>query len=501
VIARDIVGRVPGTGPIGPAHPNPKDPFGLVGMVLDGQFRVDKFVGEGGFSIVYRGFHSGLDVPIAIKCLKLPSTLGSALVESFVQRFRDESRLQYRLSQGNLNIARSVASGTTMSPITSALVPYMVLEWLEGRSLANEFEVRRAYGDKGRTVQEVVALLDSAVDALAYAHAQGVIHRDINPGNLFLATTRDGVKMKVLDFGVAKIVSDHSLAMGPRAQTMGHIRIFAPAYGAPEQFDDKLGIAGAWTDVYALALIALEAMTDRQIVDGEHLGEFANKTLDSENRPSPRREGVNVGDAVEEIFKKALSLLPSDRFRDVGEFWGALKNAIKRDASPEPTPETTRDPIAVKTLAMAERPKSWRASSRDSAPPTRQNFDLPPMTMRMANRPPSGPPAGSALPPAQSPSQGSIRTNAALWPHPPSPTPPPAVVGESIPINADAPVVAIQNAPTGSNPFLTAAIVVLALVVLAAVGTAAYLAVRKAHTPPPPAVGMVDVRVTSCLRS
>src|SRR3954453_11705418 len=187
------------------------DPFGLVGQVLDGQFRVDKFIGEGGFSIVYRGHHVGLDEPIAIKCLKLPAALGSALVESFIRRFRDESRLHYRLSQGNLSIARSIASGTTMAPATSALVPYMVLEWLEGRSMAQEFDVRRAQGKKGRPLEEVVRLLDPAAQAIASAHPQGVVHRDLNPCNLFLATTREGQAMKVLDFGVAKIVSDHGL--------------------------------------------------------------------------------------------------------------------------------------------------------------------------------------------------------------------------------------------------------------------------------------------------
>ena len=103
------------------------DPFGLVGQVLDGQFRVDKLVGEGGFSAVYRGHHQGLNEPIAIKCLKLPAALGTTLVDTFVQRFRDESRILYRLSQGNLNVVRSIAAGTTQAPATGALVPYMVL--------------------------------------------------------------------------------------------------------------------------------------------------------------------------------------------------------------------------------------------------------------------------------------------------------------------------------------------------------------------------------------
>ncbi len=270
------------------------DPFGLIGQVLDGQFRVDKFVGEGGFSVVYRGHHVGLDEPIAIKCLKLPIALGSALVESFVKRFRDESRLHYRLSQGSLFIVRTLASGTTMAPATGALVPYMVLEWLEGRSLGADLEVRRAYGDKGRSLEQAVELLDSAVDGIAYAHAQGVVHRDVNPGNLFMTATSQGPKLKVLDFGVAKVISDHALALGPRAQTIGQIRIFSPQYAAPEQFDDKLGPIGTWTDVYSVALIVLEVMRDEPAISGEHLGDFASRALD----PLVRRRRAHAASAA-----------------------------------------------------------------------------------------------------------------------------------------------------------------------------------------------------------
>ena len=311
----------------------PPDPFGLVGQVLDGQFRVDHPVGEGGFSVVYRGTHVGLSEPIAVKCLKLPAALGSALVDSFVRRFRDESRLQYKLSQGNLHIVRSLGSGTTLAPATSALVPYTVLEWLEGRSLAQEFTERREAGQHGRSMREVVALLDSAIDALAYAHAQGVVHRDLNPGNLFLARTSSGIKLKILDFGVAKVLSDAAIAIGPTARTVGNVKMFAPAYGAPEQFDDRAGAVGPWTDVYAIALVVLEALADRTVMEGEHLGEFAMKALDGAHRPSPRGLGIAVGDATEKVFVNALALDPSRRPRDAGEFLGhAQERAAGRRA-------------------------------------------------------------------------------------------------------------------------------------------------------------------------
>jgi serine/threonine protein kinase len=326
----------------------------MAGQVLDGQFRVDHFVGEGGFSIVYKGTHVGLSEPIAIKCLKLPTALGSALVESFVKRFRDESRLHYKLSQGNLHIVRSIASGTTFAQTTSALVPYTVLEWLEGRSLADEFVDRRSKGLRGRSLAEVVRLLDSAVDAVAFAHAQGVVHRDLNPGNLFLARTAAGTKLKVLDFGVAKILADSTLAMGPSTRTLGNVRMFAPAYGAPEQFDERVGAVGPWTDVYALSLVLLEALTDRAIVEGEHIGEFAMKAFDP-HRPTPRSIGVAVGDEVEALMTRAVAIAPTDRPRDAGELWGMLKHAIRADEQSGVAPHAHRAPAAEAGVPATER--------------------------------------------------------------------------------------------------------------------------------------------------
>jgi serine/threonine protein kinase len=373
----------------------PADPYGLVGQVLDGQFRVDRFVGEGGFSSVYHGTHVGLSEPIAVKCLKLPPALGSALVESFIRRFRDESRLHYRLSQGNLHIVRSIASGTTIAPATSALVPYTVLEWLEGHSLDKEFNERRASGLKGRSLREVVQMLDSAVDAIAYAHAQGVVHRDLNPGNFFLAKTPLGTKMKVLDFGVAKIMADSTLAMGPSAKTVGNVRIFAPAYGAPEQFDERAGVIGPWTDVYALALVALEALVDRTIMEGEHIGQYAAKALDPVNRPTPQAIGAPTGPAVEQVFARALAVNPNERPRDAGEWWGLLKNSMQRDAAE----------------GHADAPLTERIDDRKSHAATLRISEVVPFLVPVTERrsDPNRDPRGSGMPSRPPPGASTLR--------------------------------------------------------------------------------------------
>src|SRR5579883_2111412 len=239
------------------------DAFGLLGQVIDGQYRVDRVVGEGGMSIVYRGLHLGLDEPVALKCLKLHPSLDPASLETFVRRFRDEGRLLYRLSQGNLDIVRSIASGINVAASTGALVPYTVLEWLDGRSLGADLRDRRAKHMQGRSLEEVMALFEPGAQALAYAHEQGVVHRDVKPGNLFFARSRaGGVRMKVLDFGLAKIM-DETVGI-TMAATLGNWMMCSPRYAAPEQFDPRLGAVGAWTDVYSLVVVMLETLRDKR---------------------------------------------------------------------------------------------------------------------------------------------------------------------------------------------------------------------------------------------
>jgi serine/threonine protein kinase len=438
------------------------DPFGLVDQLLDEQFRVDKFVGEGGFSLVYKGLHLGLEEAIAIKCLKLPTVMGTAMVDSFVRRFREESRLHYRLSQGNLHIARTIASGTTLAPATGALVPYMVLEWLDGKSLAADFEVRRAYGDRGRRLEDMVALVDPAAEALAFAHSIGVAHRDVNPGNIFLAETRDGVTAKVLDFGVAKVMRDEVLALGPRAKTVGQMRIFSPVYGAPEQFDDKLGPAGPWTDVYALALILVEGMRDQVVMGEENVGDIAARAIDRVSRPTPRALGLSVSDEVEEVFVDALQVEPTLRFQDAGQFWGRLKSALRHARNDLP-PSTRKDiappaslpgspsppvpihvqaammPVVTQPLPQRQAPSisasgagmrapSYPAYPLQSPHASQQPSQVPhpsfvpqPMIPGLPAAPPPGGGAGTARPPAPSYPQ-----SAPYPPYPPSVAYPPS---------------------------------------------------------------------------
>ena len=332
-----------------------RDTFGLIGALVDGQLRIDAVIGEGGFSVVYKGEHLGLSEPVAIKCLKLPAQLDPALADAFAKRFRDESRLAYRLSQGNLHIVRSITSGTTVVPATGALLPYMALEWLEGRSLAREFATNRG---KRMTVDEAVGMFEPAVQAMEYAHSQGIIHRDIKPGNLFIAQTREGLRLKVLDFGLAKILqAEGALGVAASVKTVANVLMCSPSYGAPEQFDASLGPIGPWTDVYAFALVFVEALVGQKARPADTLTQGAIRALDPNTLPTPRSLGVDVGDSIEQVLAHALTRDPAKRPASAGELWRLLREAMPVSGSGDIMAPTLREDMLPRMARVLTAPK------------------------------------------------------------------------------------------------------------------------------------------------
>ncbi len=348
--------------------PAPDDVYGFADLVIDGNLHVIGAVGEGGFSVVYKAMHLGLREPVAIKCLKLDAGSSPEVLASFTERFFDESRIAYRLSQGNLNIVRSISTGTTLSPSTGKPVPYMVLEWLEGTSFSTALTDRRARGLRGRSLAEVIALFEPAASALAYAHAQGIAHRDVKPGNFFLANTPDGSRLKVLDFGMAKVLDSASMGFSGAA-TIGGLVVASPRFAAPEQFDPARGAVGARTDVYSLALVLVEALSDRRARDCAGLGQYIVAAMDRTRLPTPRALGVNVTDAVEAIFVAALAVDPAARPRDAGDFWARLKAAATEpEAARAPHPRPDAFALATRVDAPSHDAKATIVQAAAMAP-------------------------------------------------------------------------------------------------------------------------------------
>jgi formylglycine-generating enzyme required for sulfatase activity len=306
-----------------------KDPLGIAGQTIAEKYRIEKLVGEGGFAVVYRAIHTIWNKPVAIKFFNGLSNAPMDQREQFKDAFIQEGALLTELSSQTAGIVQARDVGTYTSP-DGQWMPYMVLEWLEGKPLDELLEGERAAGMPPWTLAAVISVLGQAASALEVAHGKGIAHRDIKPANLFVLgqEPRSGqATVKVLDFGVAKMMSDNTQLKAALAKTGMSVTSFTPQYGAPEQFNRSYGATGPWTDVYALALVAVEMLTGRIALDGDDLIQLAFSSGNPEQRPTPRALGASVSDAVETVFARALAVRPHDRYARAREFWRDLESA------------------------------------------------------------------------------------------------------------------------------------------------------------------------------
>jgi serine/threonine-protein kinase len=345
------------------------DLFGVVGTIQGGAFRVDEVVAEGGFAVVYRAYHSAFRSDVALKCLKVPRTFSESDEAAFLEKFREEAEVLFRLSSAIPCIVRPLQVGT-LTQTAGRFVPFLALEWLDGETLDRAISNRIIEGRPPFELAVVVRMLTPVADALCRAHAlptkDGVVtivHRDLKPENIFLSNVHGKTLTKVLDFGIAKVKSAATQAVGKVSAVESPVAAFTPAYGAPEQWLPKrYGQTGPWTDVWGLALTAVEALCGHAPIDGE-TGAMMAQAIDAAVRPTPRNEGVRVPDAVEAIFARALAVDPRERYSDVGTFWNELCAAIALpqvvgDRSPSLVPPAEGLRQAVPDLVAATRKPS-----------------------------------------------------------------------------------------------------------------------------------------------
>jgi eukaryotic-like serine/threonine-protein kinase len=368
---------------ISQAEPLPPDPFALAGARLDGKYRVDRVVAEGGFGVVYAGHHTVLDVPIAIKVLK--PTPGDAAEQS--QRFSREAQTIAKLKHPSIvqvldaGLWRPATDGSAVSvardvelPLRSnSPLPWMVLEWLSGQTLKANLVERRGLG--GRTPIEAMAVIRPVLDAVCYAHSKQVAHRDLKPSNIMLSPGSGGTLVRVLDFGVAKVIDEESTPDTGHTQTRGSSHAFSRSYAAPEQLAG--GRTGPWTDIHALGLLLTELLTDRTPFATYDPTELFELVFHAE-RPSPARHGLDVG-PWQAIIERAVSLKPSRRFADVTALATALEQTLNQAtvafAACQSRKDRVVDPEDVHSSAADASPSAATASNTFSVFSSEQNHN------------------------------------------------------------------------------------------------------------------------------
>lgn len=312
------------------------DAFGIVGTIQARVFKVERAVAEGGFGVVYRAHHEVFRSPVALKCLKLPEALTEEQKTEFLERFRSEAELLFRLSAALPEVVRPLQFGVLD---VGSVVPFLALEWLEGQTLDAFVASRTAAGKAPIGVSAALETLGPVARVLSRAHQFNdrgtdiaIIHRDVKPENVFLSEA-DGERItRILDFGIARVRAETN-AMAGKATGTDALNAFSPAYAAPEQWSpETYGASGPWTDVYGLALTLTEVLIGRPPIAGD-ITAMMGAALNPDFRPTPRNRGVKVPDNVEKAIQKALAVDPKQRTQTIEGFWTQLEIAQGRAPS------------------------------------------------------------------------------------------------------------------------------------------------------------------------
>ena len=165
------------------------DPLGIAGTLIADKYRIDRAVGQGGFSVVYLAEHTIWKQPVALKCFTLLANAPPDQREALLQGFIQEGKLMAELSSRSAAIVQARDIGTFTAP-NGQWLPYMVLEWLDGKPLDLLLEEETRDQLPPRNLYEMLALLEPAAIALEIVHSRGIAHRDIKPANLFVIGDR-----------------------------------------------------------------------------------------------------------------------------------------------------------------------------------------------------------------------------------------------------------------------------------------------------------------------
>lgn len=268
----------------------------LPGTVLDEKYRVEEKIGSGGFGTVYRGEHILLHHPVAIKVFR--PVVGGTALES-LDRFRGEGISACRINHPN-------AVTVLDFDVSAGSLAYLVMELLQGRSLADELRE----SEKLPPVR-CARIMAAVCAALAQAHAAGIIHRDIKPSNIFLHHGNDEELVKVIDFGIAKL-SDETQDPDVRSVTATGMFVGTPAYMAPERLSNDP--YDGEVDVYSVGVMMFETLSGRHPFRTAGSGSnWSGAILNPQEPPNLRELEPGVPAELETAVTDAMAMEPGRR--------------------------------------------------------------------------------------------------------------------------------------------------------------------------------------------
>ena len=287
-----------------------------------GSYRVERRIGQGGFATVYAALDPATGERVAVKVLR-PEVLSRQTVERFLREGQAVDVIRHP------SVVRVLGVG-----VLDDGRPTLIMELLDGVTL--QALVRSA----GRlSPAEALEVLTPVVGALTAAHEQAIIHRDLKPANIVVSDGAGGRSVKLLDFGIAKLLLPDG---GESLTATGH-RLGTPQFMAPEQI--RALPVDRRTDIYALGVILYFCLTGDYPFDSKSAVEIEHMHLES---PPPVPSWmVPVSPAIDAVVVRAMAKDPTARFQDAASFLEALEGAVAGEAAPAAVPARTRTAAAL----------------------------------------------------------------------------------------------------------------------------------------------------------
>ncbi len=297
-------------------HVDPQWRGVLTGRLLDGRYQILELIGEGGMGAVYRAIHKHMDKELAVKVL-LPK---NKAMEGVTKRFQQEAQSASRLDHPGITQVFDFGQ-------TDDGVFYLVMAYLRGYPLTDLIR-----DEAPLPADTAVGFGAQICDALAHAHTQGVVHRDLKPDNVMIVPQADGTEqVKLLDFGIAKITQGKGAATGitELGAVFGTPEYLSPEQAAGDPVDHR-------SDLYSVAVLLYEMLSGRDLFSVETKVQYLAAHI--HHAPTPLTALVpqlGVSSHLDQVVLRGLSKQRSERFQSAEDMAQALRRAVSQPATPD----------------------------------------------------------------------------------------------------------------------------------------------------------------------
>jgi serine/threonine-protein kinase len=331
-------------------------------QVLAGRYELGALIGRGGMSDVHVAVDGKLGRRVAVKLLK--SQLASDPV--FRTRFRQEAHAAARMAHPTIVRVFDAGEEIVHEPGRGeTVVPFIVMEHVEGRLLKD------IIAEGPLPAPEAARIIEGVLTALEYSHRAGVVHRDIKPGNIMVTPTG---QVKVMDFGIARAISDSAATVAQTSSILGTAQYFSPEQARGETVDAR-------TDLYSTGVVLFEMLTGRPPFQGESPVAVAYQHV-SEPPVAPSTLAAQVSPALDAVVLHALSKDRFTRFQSAAEFRTDVAAALGGDAPvsrPESGPDFSSTLFGVNPKATADTESAMRQLSVDDEERRSRSQTRPPV--------------------------------------------------------------------------------------------------------------------------